>query len=104
MPGSPPPNAPLDAEVHSAYEKRRRYRRLSILVFVTIWLLAFLTGLGKAWSVPDWVVGLGFLGMGACVIVGILAWRCPRCGYQIAGGHSFSSQSRFCWKCGVRLS
>jgi hypothetical protein len=103
-PDDPTATVPLDPQVHLAYEKRRRYRRLAILFFVITWLVAMLSGVWSGTGLPAWFAGLLLLCMAGCVIIGVFAWRCPRCGYYISGGHAFSSQSRFCWKCGVRLS
>ena len=100
-PTSQAPQDALDPAVHAAYEKRRRLRRLSVLGFVAMWLIAMLSSFAGGQKVPEWVAALWMLGMMALLLVAAFSWRCPRCGYFIAGRFS---QANYCWKCGVRLS
>ena len=76
-------------------------RKLAITTFATMWLIAMLSGLLPKQSIPEWVMAIWMLCMAACLLVGIFSWRCPQCGYFIAGRFS---QVRYCWKCGIRFS
>jgi hypothetical protein len=91
----------LDPAVQAVYQKRRRLRRLAMLGFVTMWIIAMLGGFSLGRAIPEWVPPIWMLCMFGWVLLGVFSWRCPRCGYFIAGHFS---AVRYCWKCGVRLS
>ncbi len=99
--GHVPPRDVLDPDIHAAYQRRRRLRKIGILGFVALWLVVVLNALIVRGRVPAWVDGFWMLGMAAFFLLAAFSWRCPRCGYFIAGQFS---RARYCWKCGVRLS
>jgi hypothetical protein len=98
---APEKPAPLDPEVHAAFERRRRLRKGSIVGFIGLYVIASLFSFALPGHAPSWLSGIWIIGIVGLVLVGIFSWRCPRCGYYIAG---HSSGVRYCWKCGVRLS
>ena len=118
--GGVPSRDVLDPDIHAAYQRRRQLRKIGILGFVALWLVVVLSALIGRGRVPAWVDGFWMLGMAAFIqeepvlrtlfsmlsmaaffLLAAFSWRCPRCGYFIAGQFS---RARYCWKCGVRLS